>query len=290
MRKTIRKLFVDLISFIILSILIISAVSAESQSAAAITDECYDPIQILGCSTGNEKYITIKNNTNWKIRYLGLRVKYYDKDDSFIIVDENETLTSVGKSSNRSLLELCYDELLKPDETAVLNCSDNIPFCIADHVEIAFSYFKDVDGYINCVPESDLYWYSSQKSGYIKSRDVACEYQYPDWKVFSKAKSFALGFDTLGIYPEYLDHYHFTNTGSYIYNIKDDSLIRKFGVKNGDILETCDGISIMEDSYIIERSKAKIADGESVRMVLSRDGEEYSILVSPALIYFFSKE
>lgn len=91
-----------------------------------------------------------------------------------------------------------------------------------------------------------------------------------------------MGFYYALIYPEYAAHYSLSCSGVLITEFSENSYIEKQGVKVGDILISCNGVSIEDDPYVVEKAKASIVAGETVDFVFSREGTLYSIAIGPS--------
>ncbi len=196
------------------------------------------------------------------------------------MIDKNTTITDENKN-NWPIISSTFEIASK--QTGTLECDVVTPFLRADHVEVALWYIVFTDDTIYYVPEADLRWFSS-KAGEFISSSRPYTYEYPNQEIFDKSRSFMFGINYLNIYPEYLNLYNLSDAGSIIMELQEDSIFKQLGAEEGDIITSCDGVSYLEDTYFIERGKARILDGSSVDFVLSRNGEKYTITITPEMV------
>ena len=56
--------------------------------------------------------------------------------------------------------------------------------------------------------------------------------------------------------------------------VEPGSLAEKAGLKEQDLIISADGVKIVDDSYAVNKAKARIADGGSFMLTVERPGEK----------------
>lgn len=238
-----------------------------------------DPMTIVDCKTGEAANISVVNNTELEVKEVYFRCKFYDSDGSLMFADVGGAFDADAYYTNPYLVGL---ECVVPKGRRLdIDCTSLDMFVNADHMETALLYYATDDG-IYYVPENHLYWYSSTSNSYIENQGYEFTYSYPDQSIFDAQDKFSMGFYYALIYPEYAAHYSLSCSGVLITEFSENSYIEKQGVKVGDILISCNGVSIEDDPYVVEKAKASIVAGETVDFVFSREGTLYSITIGPS--------
>ncbi|MBR3333137.1 MAG: hypothetical protein IKG23_02495 [Clostridia bacterium] len=237
-----------------------------------------DPIVITSCSPGEDPSFSVINNSEKTTKEIGFRCKYYDENGEIMLLDDSNALNEESLRYNCSTMGTTID--IVPTQTCHFNSNEVIAFQKATYVEIALQYVTFEDDSTYFVPESSLYWFSSLTNGFINKDQPPYNYIYPSQEIFDKAKPFKLGIYDCHVFPEYLSKYGLSDTGYFIYKFTDNSILKALGVETGDIIIACDGTTYSDDPYLIDRGKAKLAEGTSIELTLSRNGEKYTITVT----------
>ncbi len=132
------------------------------------------------------------------------------------------------------------------------------------------------DGTSLIIPDGQRYWFSSL-TGYMEKPEVKANYTTPEQEIVDKAGSFELGWNTYAVTHSTMSWYEVTDTGLYVTHVEPGSIAEKYGLQVKDLVYEADGIRYADDPYIIQRAKAKMADGEAVIFKVLRSGESLEL-------------
>jgi hypothetical protein len=222
---------------------------------------------------------TVKNNTGKTIEEITYYARFFDSNNELIygfLADID------GYEKEEYSWLLSYKNGLKTGKKQSYDFTETyFPsafYSKVKNVELAVTAYRTTDGEVIRILEDSFVWVNSNGSKTVTPKTVSVCLQ-PDKEIMDKSNSFALG-STGGNLYNYQAPYYMRRAGVWISKIIEGSIVENYGLKVGDVIVAADGIRWSDDYYIIERAKAKMADGETVEFIYFRNGIEHSVQMS----------
>ncbi len=223
-------------------------------------------------SHSNMISLAFQSNCEQSVVVVWLRFRYYDKKGERVFQYDN-SVENVSAEGDASWAEYIFSQGLKPQKTDTFFRRAYPTHLGAYRVAVSIAGFQLDDGRTFSIREDQRVWVDSKGHSTEQPADtIPCE--LPGLAVLSDANSFALGIGYFSLTQSEAAYYN-RPVGLIITAVQPGSLAEQTGLKMGDVIVLLDGISPTTDSYLMEKSKAKLALGETVEMVYHRDGEDH---------------
>ena len=209
-------------------------------------------------------YVTFVNNSGMEIQDFDIRFIPYNKEGQQLFLSDkvggeirHYAISKNVRSGKNRIVKLVM-----------------APYAGVEYMDIALVALRLADGTHIEIPESALYWYSFRKKGYLDKPEGNAVNCYPTAEELQKDGSFRLGYIYSEVTPELASYYGYRNAGSCVTEVEPGSLAEKAGLKEQDLIISADGVKIVDDSYAVNKAKARIADGGSFMLTVERPGEK----------------
>lgn len=218
--------------------------------------------------------IKVRNNTGTYIDEVGVRLRFIDKYGKQIFLDTN---TPKGYDSEYPALYYTLNASLKNGSIATL--SDTYAgYPNASTLLVAICYFKTNDGTEHYIPESQLYWFSSD-SGYMGFPSSKSNYRTPTSSEMAKSNSFKFGIIAAKFYKEYTARAFYQNAGILVREVDSGLLAEQSGIKVDDLIVSMNGVKFVDDPFMVEKAKIAMANGQEVSCVVERNNELFTLTI-----------
>ena len=249
----------------------------KSETKEDIKDEDKIPVEIMDVAVGKNAHIKVKNNRETVLTQITFRVRYYDKEDNYILTDD----ASVPVKSDYASMSMDIDDGGLVYRQSIVADTSLVPLFVAAYrVDVAVSGYKTEEGRTFYSPEAYLYWYSSE-NGYpekLKYNFTNKDF-FDEW--FEDGKQFSLGIFVNYVYPELVEGYNVDQCGYLIAEVVKDGLLDKKGVQVGDVLYKCNDWLWVDDPMTLERAKHELIEGKDMTLLFARGKETITVVVTP---------
>lgn len=159
------------------------------------------------------------------------------------------------------------------------------PLDAITEIRIAVNYFRYIGtGERIYIPDEQLCWYSTL-TGPVEQPRITDMYREPEMEILDKAERIHPGMVTCDLYRYVSKTFARSyRSGEYVCQIQPGSFAEQWGLRPGDVIYGEDGVLWNADPFIMERAIAGIYDGNTVTLMVVRNGEEIEIPISRSVV------
>ena len=223
--------------------------------------------------------LTIRNNAPEKLYYITVKLIPRDKNG-----DIRFRFGSGLEENQKEITHVYISTYLKPGESSTWHV-DSKEFPDASQVDAAVCYFRLDDGSVYTFAENNLRWFSSGRKQYINNPAGMNTNSYPGSKTEEKGDTVRL---SLGIKEGYemaswsARRVGFRNGGWLVQDVAKNSIAANAGLQANDLITAVNGVSLMDDNYILTKAAAELGEGEPLTLTVERRGNGGSFEVQLA--------
>jgi len=243
-------------------VLMVSLAVAENENEVLTIQK----LDVRGCGDYLRFTTHIKNTGNEGVEEFTLRLQFCNTFGE-PIYDYVNTLD--GFVYETDSLTYTPQKTITPGATFQAKESYFWGYVNAKYIKAAVSYYRTSDGTKHYIPESKLAWFVSG-DGYISI--PYSSYTVPSKQILDKT-NYLFGLNYGPLRTEDLSYYYKKHAGSWVVSVNADSIAARCGLKTDDVIYSWDGILEIDDPFACEKAKAKIADGNEIKILVERNGE-----------------
>ena len=146
-------------------------------------------------------------------------------------------------------------------------------------VRLALYSYTTSDGVTHHIPESQQVWYSS-KSGWLEKPDTFTRYTEPTEEESRLAGTIDFGIDMAASAINTSGYYQTARHGLLVDYVREDSIASEAGIHLRDLIYGIDGVLWTDDPRILTKAEARYMQGETVTLMIERNGETIEIQLS----------
>ena len=247
-----------------------------AQSAIPISKEVY----IEKVEWKNDKgSIRIRNNTGENVYSINMVSKFYNQDGELMFCTD-EGFDGVGREYGY------YFEDSENKKTGMIDVQKGHAYQFyrytthytgAARVELSIYQYTKEDGTLVYIADNGLHWFDSETQTYLNAPELMNVNCWPGKEAMDQIKTLVLGYEAREAQEWQAPHWKYKHGGWFIEEVKEGTIAEKAGLQVHDMIIAIDGVLFADDSYIVERGKLKLLDGQPITVTVERPGTEGTI-------------